>query len=764
MTALHFFYCFFVGNGDYLLTLCCCLSGAAWRRFTIRKLYVMKTYNKALLPGTMLRGKKRDYRIDRVLGQGTFGITYLAYTKVTVDGDLGKLQPEIPVAVKEFFMGDINGREGSTVTTGGSGELFDKYRHKFARESANLANLNHANIVKVVETFEANGTSYYVMEYCGGGSLDARIAECGGLPQGEALRYFGQIASALSYMHSRRMLHLDLKPGNVMLRTGGEAVLIDFGLSKQFTDDGEPESSTTIGGGTPGYASLEQVNYNEDDSESKLPVTMDVYSLGATLYKMLTGKRPPVASDVLARFPEQPLRDHGVSDDVIAAIRHAMQPIPANRYQSVAAFAAALDCASEATEAVDREEEPEVVLVDNGRQPVAEPQPHTPAAEPARANQEQHEYPEPEPEPEQPRRKWLPWVVGVAVAAIAFVAVMLLQPKPQPAIEVPEDLITAVTQSDTVSADEQPVQQVAQQPQKPEPQRPVRQEAVEQPQPTRPESQQTQQQPQRPVQQEAVEQPQPTRPEPQRPVQQQPEPEPMPATVQQPQRPQSNLPDIAMVYVSGGTFTMGATSEQGSDAYSNEKPAHSVTLSGYYIGKYEVTQELWEAVMGSNPSYFKGDNLPVERVSWNDVQEFLRKLNAMTGKRYRLPTEAEWEFAARGGNSSRGYKYSGSNSLGSVAWYRDNSGSRTHAVGTKSPNELGIYDMSGNVWEWCQDWYSSSYYGSSPRTNPKGPNSGSYRVDRGGGWGGSARGCRVSNRDYGTPGNRDDYLGFRLAL
>ena len=708
----------------------------------------MKTYNKALLPGTMLRGKKRDYRIDRVLGQGTFGITYLAYTKVTVDGDLGKLQPEIPVAVKEFFMGDINGREGSTVTTGGSGELFDKYRHKFARESANLANLNHANIVKVVETFEANGTSYYVMEYCGGGSLDTRIAECGGLPQGEALRYFGQIASALSYMHSRRMLHLDLKPGNVMLRTGGEAVLIDFGLSKQFTDDGEPESSTTIGGGTPGYASLEQANYNEDDSESKLPVTMDVYSLGATLYKMLTGKRPPVASDVLARFPEQPLRDHGVSDDVIAAIRHAMQPIPANRYQTVAAFAAALDCASEATEAADQGEEPEVVLVDDGRQPVAEPQPHTPAAEPARANQEQHEYPEPE--PEQPRRKWLPWVVGVAVAAIAFVAVMLLQPKPQPAIEVPDDLITAVTQSDTVSADEQPVQQVAQQPQKPEPQ-------------------QTQQQPVQPVQQQPVEQPQPTRPEPQqpvqqpqRPVQQQPEPEPTPTPG--PERPQHNLPDIAMVYVSGGTFTMGATSEQGSDAYDREKPAHSVTLSGYYIGKYEVTQELWKAVMGSNPSYYKGDNLPVEQVSWNDVQEFLWKLNAMTGKRYRLPTEAEWEFAARGGNSSRGYKYSGGNSLGSVAWYYDNSGSRTHAVGTKSPNELGIYDMSGNVREWCQDWYNSSYYGSSPRTNPQGPNSGSFRVSRGGSWDYGASHCRVSFRYGSTPGSRFINLGFRLAL
>ena len=704
----------------------------------------MKTYDRALLPGTVLRGKKNSYRIDRVLGQGTFGITYLAYTTATVEGDLGRLKTEIQVAVKEFFMGDINGREGSTVTTGGSGELFDKYRHKFARESANLANLNHANIVKVVETFEANGTSYYVMEYCGGGSLDARIAECGGLPQGEALRYFGQIASALSYMHSRRMLHLDLKPGNVMLRTGGEAVLIDFGLSKQFTDDGEPESSTTIGGGTPGYASLEQANYNEDDSESKLPVTMDVYSLGATLYKMLTGKRPPVASDVMNNgLPEQPLRDHGVSNSVIAAIHRAMQPKSRDRYQSVADFAAALDCASEATEAVDREEEPEVMLVDAGRQPVAKQQPHTPAAEPARANQEQHEYPEPE--PEQPRRKWLPWVVGVAVAAIAFVAVMLLQPKPQPAIEVPDDLITAVTQSDTVSADEQPVQQVAQQPQKPEPQ-------------------QTQQQPQRPVQQQPVEQPQTTRPEPQRPVLQQPEPEPMPATVQQPQRPQHNLPDIAMVYVSGGTFTMGATSEQGSDAWDDEKPAHSVTLSGYYIGKYEVTQKLWKAVMGSNPSNFKGDNLPVEDVSWNDIQVFLRKLNAMTGKRYRLPTEAEWEFAARGGNSSRGYKYSGSNSLGSVAWCKDNSGSRTHAVGTKSPNELGIYDMSGNVFEWCQDWYSDSYYGSSPRTNPTGPNSGSSRVGRGGSWYGSAGSCRVSFRHYITPDYRSGILGFRLAL
>ena len=211
--------------------------------------------------------------------------------------------------------------------------------------------------------------------------------------------------------------------------------------------------------------------------------------------------------------------------------------------------------------------------------------------------------------------------------------------------------------------------------------------------------------------------------------------------------------------VEGGTFQMGSND---SEAWDNEQPVHSVTVSTFYMGETEVTQALWKAVMGSNPSTWKGDNLPVEAVSWNDCQKFIRKLNSLTGRSFRLPTEAEWEFAARGGNQSNGYKYAGSNSIGSVAWYDDNSGSKTHSVKGKSPNELGLYDMSGNVWEWCSDWYGD--YDSGSLTNPKGPSSGSSRVLRGCSWLGSARACRVSRRSGGGPDFRDYGYGFRLCL
>lgn len=226
-----------------------------------------------------------------------------------------------------------------------------------------------------------------------------------------------------------------------------------------------------------------------------------------------------------------------------------------------------------------------------------------------------------------------------------------------------------------------------------------------------------------------------------------------------------------MVYVQGGTYTMGATPNQMAATFANnmnhpfddENPAHQVTVNSFSIGKYEITQAEWMAVMGSNPSNFKGDNLPVEQVSWNDCQTFIQKLNAKTGKLFRLPTEAEWEYAARGGNRSCGYIYCGSNTLGDVAWYSENSNSKTHPVGQKMPNELGLYDMSGNVFEWCSDWYSSNYYSNSPQNNPRGPSNGQSHAYRGGSWNLIARYSRSSQRIFIAPVRRFN-LGLRVVL
>lgn len=225
---------------------------------------------------------------------------------------------------------------------------------------------------------------------------------------------------------------------------------------------------------------------------------------------------------------------------------------------------------------------------------------------------------------------------------------------------------------------------------------------------------------------------------------------------------------FTMVYVQGGTFSMGATSEQGEDAGDEEKPAHKVTLSDYYIGQFEVTQGLWQAVMGSNPAYHKnGDCYPIETILWVDCQQFIRKLNGslsgqLDGKHFVLPTEAQWEYAARGGQKSKGYKYAGSNNLTEVGWYSDNSEKETHPVGQKLPNELGLYDMSGNVEEWCQDWYL--FYYSSAQTYPRGISFLPRRVYRGGCYYNFTKGCRVSFRSGSDPAISAEYRGLRLAL
>ena len=618
-----------------------------------------------LTNGTLLQGGK--YRIESVLGQGAYGITYLAMA--TMKGDLGNIA--VKVAIKEFFSKELNlRRPDGMVAEASSDSLAGKYSNMFLREAKNLSHLEHDGIVNVLEAFPENNTHYYVMEYVDGGSLDAYIRSKGRLSERETLSLARQIGSALAFMHDNKMLHLDLKPKNIMLRADGTLCLIDFGLSKQYEADGEPESSTTIGLGTPGYAPLEQGD--SDDRKSFAP-TLDIYAFGATLFKMLTGKTPPRSSDIFNEgFPEEELQSLEISEETISAIRHAMSPRKGDRPQKIDEFLKELvedrddiDVGNWDVKESDDDSSEDTELTDD-----ATPLEEDPSEE------KSNEVPDSEPgrTPAKSLNKRLLYgVVGGLLAAVVAVLCILWGISSSEKREEAERKKRETGYSNGI----------------------LKVNGIEYP----------------------------------------------------------------MVYVSGGSFMMGSDD---SDPDYYENPVHRVTLSSYRIGKYEVTQELWEAVMGSNPSHFKGSRRPVENVSWDDCQTFIRKLNNLTGQTFKLPTEAQWEFAARGGNSSNGYKYSGSDYIDAVAWYDGTSEGSTHNVGKKSPNELGIYDMSGNVWEWCRDYYGS--YSSSSQTDPEGPSSGNCRVNRGGSWDDGARICRVSNRGCTPADFYFNYIGLRLCL
>ena len=290
--------------------------------------------------GTVVIGTVYSYTIEKVLGQGAFGITYLAST--SMKGLLGEVT--VPVAVKEFFAKDLDSRgEGGTVSSRTEEGIAVKYARSFRRESENLSKMKHPGIIRVLEAFEANGTYYYSMEYLSGGSLDDKVKGVG-MSEAEALPLIKRIGSVVAFMHDRKMMHLDLKPKNVMLKDDGTPVVIDFGLSKQYNDEGEPESSSSIGLGTPGYAPIEQANQLAGRAFQS---TLDIYALGATLYKMLTGKTPPAAPAILEDgFPAEDLKARGVSENTISAIREAMRPSRKDRPQTIAAFLSLLSSPS----------------------------------------------------------------------------------------------------------------------------------------------------------------------------------------------------------------------------------------------------------------------------------------------------------------------------------------------------------------------------------------------------------------------------------
>jgi len=592
---------------------------------------------------------------------------------------------------------------------------------RFKQEARAQANLHHPNIITLHTYFEENGNHCIVLEYVNGMTLKQTIREKGALKENEALEIFYQILDGVGEAHQMGIVHRDLKPSNIMIDVSGRVKIMDFGIAKILGDRGMTKTGHKMG--TMFYMSPEQVRAQKDIDQKT-----DIYSLGIVLFEMLTGKVPfdtNTESDyevmdaiVKGNLKLETLKPAGISENLISVITRMTAVERNERFPTCLKVREGINGPGVHVKSADLKSPVTVDL-----QSVRENKPvsvNTHEQEKRRHEVTEAHFTKSDNESvfKDQKRVSQPGSDQMATThqssgtegskpsgkkpvyfGLGLIGVIIL-------IIVlskkSESDFTVPTENETVSRE---------------------------------------------------------------------------IDIKKSNLSFEQIKE--MIFVGGGTFRMG--SNNGDD---DEKPVHSVTLSDFFIGKYEVTQGLWKSVTGNNPSRFTGDdNLPVENLSWYDAVEFCNKLSEKEGLQkvysgsgdnitmnmnangYRLPTEAEWEYAARGGSLSKGYEYSGSNNTDDVAWYWDNSGRKsgrkTHPVGQKQPNELGIYDMSGNVLEWCWDWYGS--YGSDSQTNPTGPSSGSFRVGRGGSWRSNAGRLRPANRFYDLfPDDRDNNLGFRL--
>lgn len=695
-------------------------------------------------------------------------------------------------------------------------QLVDRFRN----EAIVMVKLDHPNIRQVYGYGTIDDRPCIVMEYLEGNDLKALMKQGRHFTDVELKKWWNQLVDALNYTHAQGIIHRDIKPSNIFIDKKGDVKLLDFGIAKVKESITLTETFAMLG--TLIYMSPEQVQ----DSKH-LDYRTDVYSLAVTFIHLLTGKAPydnTTSNDYAIRkgIVEQELDLSALPASWRGFLKPYLAKEPANRPE-LRHF--------EPVQPQEEEEELATKEIDEGTlvglvptplepAPKKEEQPKPKEEQPKKEKKlklqkEKKTEPKEKPEAKAPssqakkggKKKWIILIAGIVVVAVV-VGILLLRPSYQEK-EFKEDLSFAeslwdeyqimspmedyseniywlsasynackVANSGFYAIKNHDSKKWLEKKQRCESVRSMCIDNVMQMLKIEFEKFDTDE-----------------------------DPIPIVKRIRQLEEfdyiryDEDNLSDsiyyqrqlplrdsiekaikekiggdvisikdtdvsFLMKKVDGGTFQMGCNDK---DASKDEKPVHSVTLSSFYMGETEVTQALWQAVMGSNPSHFKGDNLPVEGMSYKDiVNGFLPKLNSLTGKEFRLPTEAEWEYAARGGVHSNGYKYAGSDNVDDVAWYSVNSYNTPHVVKAKVPNELGLYDMSGNVWEWCQDWYGSDYYGKSPSTNPQGPSSGSNNchVLRGGSWSIKAMFCRVSDRsDLLILGpTSSNCNGFRLAL
>lgn len=567
-----------------------------------------------LQPGTTLCDGK--YTIEAKIGKGGFGITYKA-----IQNGLNRV-----VCIKEYFPAGKCTRatkKNTVFVQGTSEQVFEKYRQAFVREAKMLATLHHPNIVEVLDVFDENNTSYMVMTFVKGKSLQQIVAVRGKLPYPETVNYIAQITNAVGYIHDHHILHRDIKPDNIMITADFKAILIDFGSAREFEQDKTQVHTSML---THGYAPTEQYTAN-----SRKGSYTDIYAIGATFYFVLTGQVPmesaarlteqmPSPKDLVPEIPEEANR----------TILKAMQLKAENRHQTVHEFMDDI-----------RNVKPSVLVDETiGGSP------------------------------QQPTSKRTWYIISALGCFVALLIGYFLWGRNGSEL-VEENKPQEIKTYSFIS-----------------------------------------------------------------------------------------IYDYPMVKVDGGTFIMGSDQTDEDDC-----PPHTVTLSDFYIGQFEVSQGFWTKIMNDNPSEYQDvddiNKFPVENVSFEEVQVFINRLNNKTGKSFSLPTEAQWEFAARGGNQSKGTNFAGSQYPNNI-WFDKN-----NPVMLKYPpsvNELGIYQMSGNVAEWCLDYYNRMFYSQSNKSkNPLNTNANNSRVVRGGSFDDTdPEYVTVYYRNSGN--DATGYIGFRLVV